>query len=290
MGRLSDKDLVGCAMGGKKWANGYEALASLDPDKKGFVEGGDLAGLYLWFDRNQDAVCQADEAVPLSSRVRRLNYRVTPDAQGDVTLPQGAQLLNGQWVQSWDWWSNVWVYPVYARDVGTSYGLLFPTLVPVRSSKEPVTVYEWKITAVHRGNAVLGQGGMMRFVSDSRNPSVVFLLLERETVSDVFVATLAVASRRGSELTWAALPERTTATLLGNGDVVGRTTSFFADYEWEASAVPEPTRHRIAGISDADFLGRLYDFVGEEQLDLNHNAFLYLRGILDAPVPTVPLF
>jgi hypothetical protein len=48
------------------WNNGYEALATLDADKNGELEGKELTDLGLWFDENRDAVSQPGEVKRLS--------------------------------------------------------------------------------------------------------------------------------------------------------------------------------------------------------------------------------
>jgi len=52
---------------GKTWKNGYEALASLDTDKNGWLENTELKNISLWFDFNQDGVSDAGEVKSLSS-------------------------------------------------------------------------------------------------------------------------------------------------------------------------------------------------------------------------------
>ncbi|MBP9839297.1 MAG: hypothetical protein KBC84_11390 [Proteobacteria bacterium] len=51
--------------GGEKseWESGYHALAQLDVNHNNKVDGQELAGLSLWFDKNQDAVSQQGEVV-----------------------------------------------------------------------------------------------------------------------------------------------------------------------------------------------------------------------------------
>jgi hypothetical protein len=51
---------------GKKWKNGYEALASLDSDANGWLEKGELAHTALWFDFNQDGASQPGEVKQLA--------------------------------------------------------------------------------------------------------------------------------------------------------------------------------------------------------------------------------
>lgn len=67
------------------WKHGFEALAELDSNRNGKVDGGELAPLGLWFDRNQDGVSQGGEVISASSAgVTALFY--SPDS--DQKNPQ----------------------------------------------------------------------------------------------------------------------------------------------------------------------------------------------------------
>jgi hypothetical protein len=58
----SSQQLFGNHTFGKKWKDGYEALASLDTEKKdGWLEGKELDSIALWFDHNRDGVSQSSE-------------------------------------------------------------------------------------------------------------------------------------------------------------------------------------------------------------------------------------
>ncbi len=67
LGEIKDAtQLFGNHTFGKEWNNGYEALASLDIDKSGWLEGEELNAVALWFDFNQDGVSQKGEVKRLS--------------------------------------------------------------------------------------------------------------------------------------------------------------------------------------------------------------------------------
>jgi hypothetical protein len=51
----------------KSWKHGYEALASLDKNSDGWLEGAELQSIALWFDFNQDGVSDKDEVKKLAS-------------------------------------------------------------------------------------------------------------------------------------------------------------------------------------------------------------------------------
>jgi hypothetical protein len=299
LGLLKITDLVGDSMSDKAWAHGYEALASLDLDQSGYVEGRELASLYLWFDRNQDALAQSEEIEPVSSRVVRLAYKVTPDSTNDVSLLLGAQLLDGSWVRSWDWWMNVWVYPQYGS---YSNGVLTPFLPPLFEADTspqidtPVMVYSWTLTRLFPGSRFGEEGtvGFFRFVVDPHSSDHAFLLLQEVPgdglVADGFPATVVVASRKGNTFSWETGPEKTQATLLSDGTILGRTVSFYADYEWLAVPAPTPTRHPLAGLSDSHFLDQVSSIFDSSRIShLRGTQHLVLRGYPVSSVPVVPL-
>lgn len=65
---------------GKKWRDGYEALASLDKDGDEKLKGDELKHLSLWFDSNRDGISQKGEVRTLSS-VGVTSLYVTPDSR-----------------------------------------------------------------------------------------------------------------------------------------------------------------------------------------------------------------
>jgi hypothetical protein len=69
------------------WANGYDALGTLDENGDGKISGNELAPLGLWFDANQDAVSQPGEVKSISSAgVTALFY------QGATVIPNGKNI------------------------------------------------------------------------------------------------------------------------------------------------------------------------------------------------------
>jgi hypothetical protein len=67
-----------------EWQNGFEALASLDADGDGKIDGPELEPLALWFDENRNGIAEPGEVVPLSKLgVTALYYR--PDRRDPIT-------------------------------------------------------------------------------------------------------------------------------------------------------------------------------------------------------------
>ncbi len=71
----SPKQLFGDNTFGKKWENGYKALASLDKNKDNKISNKELKGLALWFDENQDGISQKAEIKTLKEvNIKALYY------------------------------------------------------------------------------------------------------------------------------------------------------------------------------------------------------------------------
>ena len=93
------------------WENGYEALATLDHDGNGKVDGSELAPLGLWFDENRDAISQPGEVKPISATdVTALYYTAshTNKRSGNVYANIGYErTVNGEIVtgRSVDWYA-----------------------------------------------------------------------------------------------------------------------------------------------------------------------------------------
>ncbi len=127
---------------GQKWANGYEALATLDKNGDGKISGDELASLGVWFDMNQNGISEAGEVryfddLPIDA----LYYEVTrvSDSQPvyyyaergfDVKLQDGTIITR----PSVDWTSVEYRQPEVAS--GSTSG---STPAPVSSSSGATT-------------------------------------------------------------------------------------------------------------------------------------------------------
>ncbi|MDR2337136.1 MAG: hypothetical protein LBE20_00615 [Deltaproteobacteria bacterium] len=59
----SDTQLFSQNSFGKKWKDGFVALASLDKNKDGKISGAELTDISLWFDKNQNGISEVGEVV-----------------------------------------------------------------------------------------------------------------------------------------------------------------------------------------------------------------------------------
>jgi len=161
LGKITGRELFGTITWGRAWEDGYEPLATLDKNSDGIVSGPELSTLYLWQDLDSNAVCDPGEVVPASEKLISLSVR-PQRASRDAWHDQGAQLLDGRRVPTWDWWSSEYFYP----PTSDAAGRLFDAQLAVPSfPTEQVTVYHWEVLE-SKGfdNTPLGEGGLMRFV------------------------------------------------------------------------------------------------------------------------------
>ncbi len=67
------------------WKHGYEALATLDSNGNGKVDGEELSSLSLWFDKNRNAVSEEGEVIPVTELgITVIHYNVDPSVEGGL--------------------------------------------------------------------------------------------------------------------------------------------------------------------------------------------------------------
>ncbi len=112
----------------RPWNNGYDALATLDSNFDGVINGDELAPLALWFDENQDAVSQNGEVKPVSEvGLRELYYKAAVENKitNDIELAVGFKRYDGRREvrgASVDWFSEFATNPaeLYMKYLNTS--------------------------------------------------------------------------------------------------------------------------------------------------------------------------
>ena len=86
------------------WKDGYQAMASLDADNNGWLQGGELAHLKVWCDADSDGVCHPQELRSLDSLgIRALATRGQPHGPGYLYNPRGVRYRDGGYGSSYDW-------------------------------------------------------------------------------------------------------------------------------------------------------------------------------------------
>jgi len=89
------------------WRNGYEALAGLDDDGDGWLEGKELDGISVWHDKNTNGVSEQGEVLPLSHfGIVRISVKATNRVGELLFNPRGIQLSDGTFLPTYDWVSR----------------------------------------------------------------------------------------------------------------------------------------------------------------------------------------
>ncbi len=86
------------------WKDGYEPLAALDDNHNGWLEGQELQGVSVWFDRNSNGVADSGEVISLKSLgIRRIAVHSASQTDGGPTNPIGIELRDGSPLSTFDW-------------------------------------------------------------------------------------------------------------------------------------------------------------------------------------------
>jgi len=86
------------------WHNGYEPLAALDDDNNGNLQGKELKGIAVWFDRNGNGISDRGEVVPVE-KLGICGIKVRPEKHSDGTLwrRDGVDMADGRCLSTFDW-------------------------------------------------------------------------------------------------------------------------------------------------------------------------------------------
>lgn len=84
--------------------NGYDALAALDDDANGVLEGKELSGIRAWFDADGDAISNPTEMRDLSDLgIAGLRVKPTGHEGPHPTCANGLLMRDGTTLPTWDW-------------------------------------------------------------------------------------------------------------------------------------------------------------------------------------------
>jgi hypothetical protein len=86
------------------WKDGYQALAALDDNHDGWIRGPELAGLALWFDRNQNGISDPGEVVPIEETGIEALAASSDGWDGESPMnSRGVRFKDGRVLPTWDW-------------------------------------------------------------------------------------------------------------------------------------------------------------------------------------------
>jgi len=89
------------------WQNGYHALAALDDNGDGILNGNELNGLAIWHDTNGNGISEAGEVRTLNKwNISSLSCQFETHSSGIPFSPQGVHFKNGNVRPSYDWISH----------------------------------------------------------------------------------------------------------------------------------------------------------------------------------------
>lgn len=100
----SGRQLFGTSTFWMFFKDGYAALASLDDDENGWLEGKEFKGISVWIDRNENAVSDQGEVIPASSYgITRINTQLGDTFNSMPVQLNGIHLKNGANLPTYDW-------------------------------------------------------------------------------------------------------------------------------------------------------------------------------------------
>ncbi|MCC6933220.1 MAG: hypothetical protein IT292_08200 [Deltaproteobacteria bacterium] len=156
---------------GKYFADGFDALASLDLDKNGKIENAEIAPLSLWFDKNKNGISDQGEVKRMQD-LGIVSLKVTSDIidtnTGDIYARSGFERLeNGKKVTGdiVDWFSKTYAskeeaeYAIARMDSEKRFAFISPAYaepVPAKDSKKLSAIigaWKWTMDAEFAGNA-----------------------------------------------------------------------------------------------------------------------------------------
>jgi hypothetical protein len=234
---------------GFNWSDGYEALAVLDVDLSGWVEGREMEELFLWYDRNTDAKVQPGEMVPASSEVRRLSVKREYQA-GKKSPYSWAERLDGVKIHTWDWVSQ--------QGYSTPTGYWGVQVAPGGGGASPL-MYRWTTPAGWHSDTTRGFGGaVLRWVFVGKEVYVYSSSWNMNNGNQLYSKVRVTPKGDSYELSWQwiDMDSPTTATLLSDGVLIGRTPredrsvpGVEMEYmDWEARFVPDSDFYFTHGV------------------------------------------
>ncbi|MFB3891052.1 MAG: hypothetical protein ACE15C_03405 [Phycisphaerae bacterium] len=104
-GRItSGRQLFGSVTFFMFWPDGYRALNALDDNRDGQLEGGELRGLAVWFDRDSNGRSDPGEVVPIEKAgIKLISVRAASRIGESPFNSTGLETLDGRVLPTYDW-------------------------------------------------------------------------------------------------------------------------------------------------------------------------------------------
>ncbi len=104
-GRItSGRQLFGSVTWWMFWDDAYQVLPILDDDRNGWVDGRELEGLSLWFDRDEDGVSDDGEVIPVAATpIAAIATQATGRSGSAAMNASGLRLEDGRLLPTYDW-------------------------------------------------------------------------------------------------------------------------------------------------------------------------------------------
>jgi hypothetical protein len=100
----SGRQLFGSVTWWMFFPDGYRALDLLDDNRDGWLEGKELEGLGVWFDRNSDGKSNAREVIPIAqTQIQAIATRPTGRDGQALVCRTGLRLRDGRILPTYDW-------------------------------------------------------------------------------------------------------------------------------------------------------------------------------------------
>lgn len=97
-------DMIGQRTWTVFWSDGFEAMRALDDNRDGQLTGGELGGLALWRDENQNGVSERGEVMPVNVHgIVGLSVNGAATRPGLMTAPAGVRFEDGRTRPLYDW-------------------------------------------------------------------------------------------------------------------------------------------------------------------------------------------
>ena len=246
------------------WSNGYEALAELDLDRNGLVSGDELQPLALWFDRNQNAISEMGEVVPLTETgVTELKTKFTVvDQFSGLTLSKNGYTRTspeGETSQgdSYDWFTGTYSSKSEALAELRRVGLNYPE---IKIPRDPKTVKSKPKFTPKKSTSVID--GLWFWQADGDDKTTGVLLLENQDgkVNGASVVEQFVKPNRSGLRTYLTLLRATGTSAEVEGKLNLEIEVFASGVKTTSEISYDATKDRLIGKSSAEKDGNTIEY------------------------------